>query len=699
MSRARSTLAAALAFVTLAGTAVAHDAIAQSPKRPMTIDDMMALKNVGGAAISPNGALVVYQVSAWEHPSANAAKGDTALGDKHDVRSHLWIVPTDGSRQPRQITFSERGESQPQWSPDGSAIAFLSARGAAAGEEQPRPEIHVLHLDGGEAEKITSAKEGVTGFSWSPDGKRIAFLSVDSLSKTSDAARKRKDDPQVYEGDFRLSHVWVADVATKKETELVHTSEFTVRGAPDWSPDGRRIAYVTTPSTLLRDERRNAFIVDATSGAAERINAGADVQSTPQWSPDGRTLALTTLRQTHPMVPDSMQWREILNSHLELYDVAAKRTRDVSAGFDNSPGSMTWSPDGKSLYFTAGDRVYSSVFKFDVASGKYAQLTQRAIVRGLSLDKNGTRAAFVMDTPLSPGNVYSSDASFATPRKLTEVNPQLTSLSLGESEVVTWKSSDGQEVEGVLLKPVGYRAGQRYPLLVDIHGGPTGAHNAGFKANWGSPGQFWAGQGWAVLYPNPRGSTGYGEKFMRGNVPDWGGGDYRDIMTGVDAMIARGVADGDKLAVTGWSYGGYMTSWVVTQTNRFKAAMEGAGLTDLVSMYGTTDIPGYIASFFHGVPNKETTEFYRQRSAITFVDNVTTPLLILHGGNDGRVPIGQPMEYFRALKDRGKTVQLVFYPREGHGLGEYYHQMDKVRREFDWINRYTLGTPKSVSSR
>ena len=699
MSRALRTTAAALALASVAGTAIVQNAFAQATKRPMTIDDMMAIKNVGQVAISPNGSLIVYTLSGWEHPAANPAKGDTALGDKHEVRSHLWIVPTDGSRPPRQLTFSERGESQPQWSPDGSAIAFLSARGTAVGDEPPRPEIHLLRLDGGEAEKITSAKDGVTGFSWSPDGRRIAFLSVDSLSKTTDAARKRKDDPQVYEGDFRLSHVWVVDVATKKENELVHTTDFTVRGAPSWSPDSRRIAYVTTPSTLLRDERRNAFIVDATTGQPERIDAGAAVQGTPAWSPDGRTLALETLRQTHPMVPDSMQWREILNSHLELYDVATKRTRDMSAGFDNSPGAMTWSPDGKSLYFTAGDRVYSSVFRFDVANGKYDQLTHREIVRGISFDKSGAHTAFVLDSPTSPGNVYSSDGTFASPRKLTEANPQLANLALGESEVVTWKSSDGQEVEGVLLKPVGYRAGQRYPMLVDIHGGPTGAHNIGFKANWGSPGQYWAGQGWAVLYPNPRGSTGYGEKFMRGNVPDWGGGDYRDIMTGVDAMVARGVADADKLAVSGWSYGGYMTSWVVTQTNRFKAAMEGAGLTDLVSMYGTTDIPGYIASFFHGVPNKETTEFYRQRSAITFVDNVTTPLLILHGGNDQRVPIGQPMEYFRQLKDRGKTVQLVFYPREGHGFSEYYHQIDKVRREFDWINRYTLGAPKSVSSR
>jgi dipeptidyl aminopeptidase/acylaminoacyl peptidase len=695
MLRPRKTLAVALAVATLSSTA-----IAQAAKRSMTIDDMMALKNVGGAAISPNGALVVYQVSAWEHPSANPTKGDTALGDKHEVRSHLWLVAADASRPPRQITFSERGESQPQWSPDGSMIAFLSARGVASGDEQPRPQIYVLHLEGGEAEKITDVKEGVTGFDWSADGKRIAFLSVDSLPKNTEAARKRRDDPQVYEGDFRLSHVWVVDVATTKANELVHTREFTVRGAPDWSPDGRRIAYVTTPSTLLRDERRNAFIVDASTGAAERIDAGADVQGTPVWSPDGRTLALTTLRQTHPMVPDSMPFREILNSHLVLYDVSAKRARDVSAGFDNSPGQLKWSPDGKSLYFSAGDRVYSSVFRYDVANGKYTQLTQRQIIRGITFDKNGAHAAMVIDSPMSPGEVYSSDATFASTRKLTEANPQLASIALGESEVVTWKSSDGQEVEGVLLKPVGYRAGQRYPLLVDIHGGPTGAHNIGFKANWGSPGQFWAGQGWAVLYPNPRGSTGYGEKFMRGNVPDWGGGDYRDIMAGAEAMVARGIADTDKLAVTGWSYGGYMTSWVVSQTSRFKAAMEGAGLTDLVSMYGTTDIPGYIASFFKGVPNKETLEFYRQRSAITFVDNVTTPLLILHGGNDQRVPIGQPMEYFRALKDRGKTVQLVFYPREGHGLSEYYHQMDKVRREFDWINRYTLGgAAKSVSLR
>ena len=249
-----------------------------------------------------------------------------------------------------------------------------------------------------------------------------------------------------------------------------------------------------------------------------------------------------------------------------------------------------------------------------------------------------------------------SDLTFASPKKLTDVNPQLRDIALGETEVITWKSTDGTPVEGMLLKPVGYQAGRKYPLLVEAHGGPTGATNAGFKANWGSPGQVWAGQGWAVLYPNPRGSTNYGEKFTRANIMDWGGGDYRDIMSGVDDVIKRGIADSSKMAFEGWSYGGYMTAWVVSQTSRFKAARMGAGLSDLQSMYGTTDIPGYIGTFFSGIPTQKTLDFYRARSAITFVDNVTTPLLIQQGGSDQRVPIGQSMEFYRALKDRGKTV-------------------------------------------
>ncbi|HEX7021191.1 MAG TPA: prolyl oligopeptidase family serine peptidase [Gemmatimonadaceae bacterium] len=233
--------------------------------------------------------------------------------------------------------------------------------------------------------------------------------------------------------------------------------------------------------------------------------------------------------------------------------------------------------------------------------------------------------------------------------------------------------------------------------MVVIHGGPTGAHVNSFRVSYGDGGHFWAGQGWAVLYPNPRGSTNYGEKFMRGNIPDWGGGDYRDIMSGVDALIKRGIADPDKLAVQGWSYGGYMTCWIVSQTDRFKAAMMGAGLSNLSSMYNTTDIPAYLGGFFKGIPSKATMALYDERSGITFADRVTTPLLILHGASDERVPIGQPMEFYRALKDRGKTVELVFYPREGHGFTEYYHQLDRMKRQYEWMTKYTLGGKRAVT--
>ena len=244
----------------------------------------------------------------------------------------------------------------------------------------------------------------------------------------------------------------------------------------------------------------------------------------------------------------------------------------------------------------------------------------------------------------------------------------------------------------MLLKPVGFQAGKRYPTLVVAHGGPAGAYVNGFRLGGLEGGQVWAGKGWAVFYPNPRGSSNYGQKTLAANVNDWGGGDFKDIMTGVDALVARGIADPDKLAHIGWSYGGYMTAWTITQTTRFKAAMVGAGLTNMWSMYGTNDIPSVLIAYFGGIPNKQTLPLYLDRSAMTHIDKVTTPTLILHGANDERVPTGQAYELYRGLKDRGKATELVFYPREGHGIAEYYHQKDRMQRIYDWVTKYTLGT-------
>ena len=688
----RRSLIAPLASLALLLPLVLPPALIAQSKRLMTSDDLMRIRGVGGVALSPNGERVLYTVSAWEHANA---RGDTALGDKHDRRSHVWIVPFAGGTA-RQLTSSERGESQPQWSPDGSMISFVSARGAAVGEDAPKPQIWVLNADGGEGWALTTARDGIVAYSWSPDGKRIAFLTPDTLSRDKEAQLRRRDDPKVYEGDFRMNQIWVVDLDTKRAVKVT-SGDFTVRGAPSWSPDGSTLAFDASPTPMIRDERHDAYLVRLASGQLERVTATSDVESTPQFSPDGKALAFTNNPHQWSPNKDGIMARTIRNAHIVTMDIASRKFTDHAlASFDVSPGQLRWSADGKHLWFTASDRVWQSLYDYSIETRIYTQTTRDVVVGSVSPSRDGSRMAFVFDTPRWPTEVYVQDANQPTPKRITNTNSWLADVAVGESEVVTWKSKDGSTVEGVLLKPVGYTPGKKVPLLVSAHGGPTGAHTNGFKGGT-SPGQSWASNGWAVLYPNPRGSTGYGEKWMRGNIPDWGGGDYRDIMTGVDEVIRRGIVDSTQMAFEGWSYGGYMTSWVVSQTGRFKAAMMGAGLPSLLSMAGTTDIPGYINTFFNGLPQYDgsiinpSIKFYLERSAISYSDKVTTPLLILHGGSDERVPIGQPMEFYRALKDRGKTTELVFYPREGHGFTEYYHQMDRMKREYEWISRYTLG--------
>ena len=666
--------------------------VAAQSKRPMSENDLMRVRGVGGVAISPGGDRVLYTVSAWEHANA---KGDTILGDKHDRRSHVWIVPFVGGAA-RQLTASERGESQPQWSPDGSLIAFVSARGAGTGDDAPKPQIWLLHADGGEGWQLTTARDGIVAYTWSPDGKHIAYVTPDTVSRELEAKLRRRDDPKVFEGDMRLNHLWVVTLDTKSSTKVT-SGPFTVRGAPSWAPDGTQLAFSASPTTLIRDERRDAYVVTISTQHLDALSNTHDVESTPQFSPDGKSLAFTTNGHEWKAHKDGIMPRTIRNAHLVTWDIASRTATDhATTTFDVSAGQPMWSPDGTRLWFSASDRVWQSLYAYTLATKSYTKLTKDVVAGGVSASKDGSKLAFVFDTPNWPAEVYVQNVAVGAPTRITNTNPWLSEVALGESEVISWKSKDGSSVEGILLKPVGYTRGAKVPLIVSAHGGPTAAHTNGFKGG-GGPGQSWASRGWAVFYPNPRGSTGYGEKWMRGNIPDWGGGDYRDIMTGVDELIRTGVVDSTRMAFEGWSYGGYMTSWVISQTGRFKAAMMGAGLPSLLSMAGTTDISGYINTFFNGMPQYDgsiinpSVKYYLERSAISYSDRITTPLLILHGGNDERVPIGQPMEFYRALKDRGKTTELVFYPREGHGLSEYYHQMDRMKREYEWISRFTLG--------
>jgi dipeptidyl aminopeptidase/acylaminoacyl peptidase len=662
---------------------VAANAAAQ--KQPVSVDDILALKAVGSPAVSPDGTQVLYTVRQWE-----------AERDRMESRTRIWKVPATGGPA-RQLTFGERGDMQPQWSPDGRYISFLSARGAGNGDEQPRNQIYIMPTNGGEATKLTDAKDGVSSYSWAPDSARIAYVATEPRSSEEESALRKRDDERVFESDFRNAHLWTIAVDTKTATPVTSGTTYTVLSSA-WAPDSRRLVFAAKPTTMIRDARSDVYIADLADISIDRISPNPGPDGFPTWSPDGRFISWTAEPVSAPPIGDGTFPSYIGHGHLVLYEVATKAIQDRwRRDFDGDLGAAYWSADSRQVLFVSGQRAYNEVISFDVESSKYTQLSRHRNLQYGSRSKDGKVIVVTMDSPEMPTEVYATDSSFASFRKLTDTNPQAANLALGPTEVITWKSSDGVEVEGILLKPVGYESGKRYPLLVVAHGGPAGAFTNGYRVGGLEGGQLWAGRGWAVFYPNPRGSSNYGEKFLQANVNDWGGGDYRDIMTGVDALIARGIADPDRMAHIGWSYGGYMTAWVITQTTRFKAAMVGAGLTNMASMYGTNDIPNVLVTYFGGILNTDTMPLYASRSAMSFIDNVTTPTLILHGANDERVPTGQAYELYRGLKDRGKTTELVFYPREGHGIAEYYHQKDRLTRIFDWVTRYALAPVKTTT--
>lgn len=667
----------AISVMSLAVLLVAAGAYAQG-KRPATFDDVLGIKAVQAATISPDGRQVIYTVREWVDEK-----------DRKEARTHIWKVASDGNSPAKQITFGEKGESQPQFSPDGRFISFVAARGG----EEAKAQIYVMSIDGGEAWKLTDAKENVSSYSWAPDSARIAYVATDPRSATEEANIKKRDDERVFEGDFRFAHAWVVDLDSKQAARITEGTSWTVQGAPSWSPDSKQFVFAAATTPMLRDNRRDVHIADVASRKVDKISTNWGNDGSPRWSQDGATIAWIAEPNTTAPLPDGTAHGVIMQSRLMLYDVKARTIKDtLTPAFDSDAGNPVWTNEGKRVMFVSGKRAYNEAFAYDLTTGAYTQLSQKRTINGTSISKDGKTIVVTMDAPNSATEIYVTDPSFSNLKRLTNTNPQLAEIAQGETEVVTWKSSDGVEVEGVLLKPVGFEAGKRYPTLVVAHGGPAGAYVNGFRLGGLEGGQVWAGKGWAVFYPNPRGSSNYGQKTLAANVNDWGGGDFKDIMTGVDALIARGIADPDKLAHIGWSYGGYMTAWTITQTTRYKAAMVGAGLTNMWSMYGTNDIPSVLIAYFGGIPNKQTLPLYLDRSAMTHIDKVTTPTLILHGANDERVPTGQAYELYRGLRDRGKPTELVFYPREGHGIAEYYHQKDRMERIYDWVTKYTLGT-------
>ena len=648
--------------ITLALLVLLTAPIEAQQRRAMTPDDVMAVKGVSDAQVSPDGKWVVYVVSASDMKESA-------------VNTDLWLVPAGGGSA-LQLTKSAKADNQPRWSPDGKSIAFISAR-------EEKNQIWIISPFGGEAEKLTDSKSGVQSFQWSPDGSKIAFIAQREQTADEERRVKEKDDPQEVDKNFRMTRIWIFDVAAKTATERVK-DELQMADV-QWSPDGTKLAYSTTPTPKADDGSRSDIWVVAVgdSSAPRKLVENPGPDNAPRWSPDGRSIAF--LSRTTDRITTGQ-------STLRIMSAEGGAAREVLTGFLYQPGAVTWSPDGRTLYFNASVRTTSQLFTVPATGGTPRQLSDtRGVMTSPTWSKDGSVLAFVRADPQNPNDVHVSQGTAPfRPVKLTDHNPQVGQLALGRSEVIKWKSSDGVEIEGILIYPIDYQPGRKYPTMAFIHGGPSGVWAESFPASWGNYAHVWAGQGWVSFFPNVRGSSGYGEKFLLSNVRDWGGGDYRDIQSGLDDLVKRGIADPAKLGQSGWSYGGYMTAWTLTQTDRFKGVMVGAGLTNMYSMYSTNDLQTVLEEYFGGEPwNDE--EAYRRASAMTFIKQAKTPTLILHGAQDLRVPVGQAQELYMGLKKNGVPVELVFYPRQGHGIGEPRLQLDKMKREYAFFAKHVLG--------
>ena len=498
--------------------------------------------------------------------------------------------------------------------------------------------------------------------------------------------------------DDRPGRLWVIGVPTEaggaREARQLMATNLSVGGvseagggdAVDWSPDGKTIAFSHTRRPIADAwPSSDIMLVDVATGAGRPFAHTGASETTPRFSPDGKWIAFVT-------TDDPPRWAH--RRWIRVAPADGGAGHDLPHSFDEAPELAGWSADGQTLYFTEAKSVYDFVYAQNVRTGAIDALTEAGKVSsGANLNAAGTWLGYVRQMPTDPTEAYVSPVSPFRPVRVSSVNANLPKHPYGETRVITWAGDKGETIEGLLTLPVGYQAGRRYPLLLVVHGGPAGVYKASFIAFPGPyPVAAFAAEGYAVLRPNPRGSSGYGTKFRQSNDKDWGGADFRDLMAGVDKVIAMGIADADRLGILGWSYGGYMTSWTITQTDRFKGASVGAGVTDLVSFTGTADIPSFLPDYFGGeFWGEGRFEVYRDHSAMAHVANVKTPTLIQHGESDVRVPISQGYEFYNALKRRGVVVEMVTYPRQPHGVREPRLILDLGVRNLAWMEKYVKG--------
>lgn len=636
-------------------------------KKLFSTKDALRLARVFSPRISPDSSRVAYLVSALNMEKDQPGKSVT----------QLWVAPTTGpTSEARQYTRGEKSVSNVAWSPDGKVLAFTMDAGD---EKDAKPQVWFMYANGGEPWQVTKHKAGVRTFQFSPDGKTLLLVATTTTPADEEKRSKEKDDAVVVDHDFKMAQLWTWNVATSEEKQITK-GDFTVSD-PRWSPDGSHIAFTTVPTPLTDDaSEQTAWVLDVASGQSRKLVDTQDNTHTARWSDDGQWIAYLSSRGM-----------DIYQTNLFVVNSAGGSPRKLTVSFELNAGEPVWGPDGKTIYFSTDKREAVNVFAVDVAGGAVRQITDKPGV--LSIDEISSNSQITIGTwtdPQHPSNVFRSDLNFHSIEPVTNQNAWLDDYALGGTEVVQWKSSkDGTDIDGIVTKPVDFDSSRKYPFLLNPHGGPTGSSTLSFNPTE----QILAANGYVILEPNFRGSTGRGEKFAMANQNDWGDGDYKDDMSGVQAMVDKGWADPNRLGAFGWSYGGFMTFWIDTQTDRFKAISPGAGLPDLYSMYSQTDIHRYLRQFFDLKAPWDNFQEYWDHSPMKFVENVKTPTMILHGQADTRVPIPQAEEFYRALVERHVPVEFVTYPRENHGFVEPRHIQDRWQRYLVFFGKYLNNPP------
>ena len=659
-----------------------------------SIDQALEAQTASGAALSPDGQRVVYEVSRTNW------KSDAFERD-------LWIADRAGNTH--LLTSQVKSSSGARWSPDGKRIAFASDRpGQVAETKADTRQIYVIDPMGGEARQVTKLDDGVDGYEWGADSKTIAFTTKDPQSKAQKDRVERYGEYTVIDGDEQMTHLWTVDVtaapvaaptASKPPAStttippfgvpeahrLTEGDQFSVLGF-SWSKDETKVAFdAAKDSELKNGGTTTIYVVSIADKKVTKLVTAPGPHTDPHFSPDGTQVAFVTA--------DGAQYFFYANQKIAVVPVTGGQPKVVSGSFDEDAHLLDWSENG--IYFSALKKTAGHLYRLNVATGAAEQVTHPddVVANGFSFSRDFGQVAYRAAMPNTGGEIYlASTTGNSSAVQLTHLSDAMKSYTLARREVVSWKSGDGTTVEGILEKPANFDPKKKYPLLVVIHGGPTGVDQPVVNPDRYYPVEQFVAKSALVLRPNYRGSAGYGGAFRALNVRNLGVGDYADVISGVDYLIAQGFVDKDRVASMGWSEGGYISAFITTSSDRFKAVSVGAGISDWMTYYVNTDITPFTRQYLKATPWDDP-EIYKKTSPISYISKAKTPTLIQQGDRDKRVPVPDSFELRQALEDKGVPVKMVLYHGFGHPIDKPKQQRAVMEENLHWFGHYIWGEP------